>query len=118
MAPTPVFSPRKFHGRRSLADYSSWGREESDTTDQLSAHTHKATNIPKNFKYSHKDSVTSFNNKSFQSLIKLFWTIRKKKIPTSQNTLYDVSIALIRVPPQKIIYESIYKYFKMLNNSK
>ena len=31
--PTPVFSPRKFHGHRSLAGYSPWGLRESDTTE-------------------------------------------------------------------------------------
>ena len=29
--PTPVFLPGKFHGQRSLACYSPWGRKESDT---------------------------------------------------------------------------------------
>ena len=31
--PTPVFLPRKFHGQRSLIGYSSWGSQESDTTE-------------------------------------------------------------------------------------
>ena len=31
--PTPVFLPGKCHGERSLADYSPWGRRESDTTE-------------------------------------------------------------------------------------
>ena len=31
--PTPVFLPGKSHGQRSLADYSPWGCEESDTID-------------------------------------------------------------------------------------
>ena len=31
--PTPVFLPGKFHGQRSLAGYSAWGRKESDTTE-------------------------------------------------------------------------------------
>ena len=31
--PTPVFLPRKFHGQRSLADYSPWGRKKSDMTE-------------------------------------------------------------------------------------
>ena len=31
--PTPVFSPGKFHGRKSLAGYSLWGHKESDMTD-------------------------------------------------------------------------------------
>ena len=38
MAPTPVFLPGKFHGQRSLAEYSSWGRKKLDTTE----HTHIA----------------------------------------------------------------------------
>ena len=31
--PTPVFLPGESHGRRSLADYSPWGRKESDMTE-------------------------------------------------------------------------------------
>ena len=33
--PTPIFWPGKCHGRRSLAGYSPWGRQESDPTEQL-----------------------------------------------------------------------------------
>ena len=33
--PTPVLLPGKSHGRRSLVGCSPWGREESDTTQQL-----------------------------------------------------------------------------------
>ena len=33
--PTPVFLPGKFHGQRSLVDYSPWGHKESDTTESL-----------------------------------------------------------------------------------
>ena len=33
--PTPVFSPGKSHGQRSLAGYSALGHKESDTTKQL-----------------------------------------------------------------------------------
>ena len=33
--PTPVFLPEEFHGHRSLAGYSPWGRKESDTTEWL-----------------------------------------------------------------------------------
>ena len=33
--PTPVFLPKESHGPRSLAGYSPWGREQSDTTEQL-----------------------------------------------------------------------------------
>ena len=35
--PTPVFLPGKFHGQRSLVDYSPWGHEESNMTEH--AHT-------------------------------------------------------------------------------
>ena len=30
----PVVFPGEFHGQRSLASYSPWGRKESDTTDR------------------------------------------------------------------------------------
>ena len=30
-----MFLPGEFHGQRSLVDYSSWGRKDSDTTEQL-----------------------------------------------------------------------------------
>ena len=36
VAPTPVLSPGKSHGRRSLVGCSPWGREEWDTTERLS----------------------------------------------------------------------------------
>ena len=35
--PTPVFLPGKFHEQRSLAGYSPWGCEESDTTEKLNS---------------------------------------------------------------------------------
>ena len=38
--PTPVFWPGESHGERSLVGYSPQGCKESDTTDQLGAHTH------------------------------------------------------------------------------
>ena len=34
---TPIFLPGKFHGQRSLAGYSPWGRRQRDTTEQLRA---------------------------------------------------------------------------------
>ena len=37
---TPVFLPGEFHGQRSLAGCSSWGRKESDTTEQFHSHLH------------------------------------------------------------------------------
>ena len=36
--PTPVFSPGKSHGWRSLVGCSPWGRYESDTTERLHLH--------------------------------------------------------------------------------
>ena len=36
--PVPVFLPGESHGQRNLVGYSSWGRKESDMTDQLSTH--------------------------------------------------------------------------------
>ena len=36
--PTPVLSPGKSHGRRSLVGCSPWGRWESDTTERLHFH--------------------------------------------------------------------------------
>ena len=41
--PTPVFLPGEFHGQRSLAVYSPWGRKESDTTEQLTYFTLSVT---------------------------------------------------------------------------
>ena len=38
--PTPVLLPGKSHGQRSLVGYSPWGRQESDTTEQLHFHFH------------------------------------------------------------------------------
>ena len=37
--PTPAFLPETFHGQRSLAGCSPWGRKESDMTEQLSRRT-------------------------------------------------------------------------------
>ena len=38
--PNPVFLPGKFHGQRSMADYSPWGCKESDTTKHATHATH------------------------------------------------------------------------------
>lgn len=37
--PTPIFLAEKFHGKRSLVGYSTWGYKESDMTSDW-AHTH------------------------------------------------------------------------------
>ena len=36
MLPASVFWPREFHGQRSLAGYSPWGRKELDMSERLS----------------------------------------------------------------------------------
>ena len=43
--PIPVFLPGKFHGQRTLAVHSSWGREESSMTEHRHTHTHKMVDI-------------------------------------------------------------------------
>ena len=40
---TLVFLSGESHGQRSPADYSSWGRKESDTTERLSMHSPQST---------------------------------------------------------------------------
>ena len=40
IARTQAFLPGEPHGQRSLADYSPWGRKESDTTERLSLSLH------------------------------------------------------------------------------
>ena len=39
--PAPVFLPGEFHGQKSLAGYSPWGRKESHKTKQLNHHHFK-----------------------------------------------------------------------------
>ena len=36
--PATVFLPEKFHGQRSLVDYSPWGLKEPDTTEHTTSH--------------------------------------------------------------------------------
>ena len=35
MQSSPVFLPEESHGQRSLVGYSSWGRKELDTTEEI-----------------------------------------------------------------------------------
>ena len=42
-SPSPVFLPGESHRQWSLAGYSAWVCEESDTTDQLSVHAQHLT---------------------------------------------------------------------------
>ena len=39
MAAHSSIQPGKIHGQRSLVSYRTWGRKESDMTEQLSTHT-------------------------------------------------------------------------------
>jgi len=41
---TPVFLPKESHGQRSLAGYSPWGREQLDTTEQLTLSVRSTSN--------------------------------------------------------------------------
>ena len=45
---TPVFLPGKFHGHRSLVDFSPWGHKESDKTEHTCGHAcvHTHTHTP------------------------------------------------------------------------
>ena len=44
--PSPVFLPGKFHGQRSLVDYSPWGCKESDMSECTHTHTHTHIALP------------------------------------------------------------------------
>ena len=44
--PTPGSLPGESHGWRSLASYSPWGREGSETTERLSTHTYFCHEVP------------------------------------------------------------------------
>ena len=55
--PTPVFLPGKFHGQRSLAGYSPWGRRQSDTTE----HTHNCRfSLPQKTKSTQDSAMGQF----------------------------------------------------------
>jgi len=43
--PTPVFSPVKSHGQRSLVGYIPWGHKELDMTERAHGHTHTTESI-------------------------------------------------------------------------
>ena len=45
--PTPVFFPGRSHEQRSLADYSPWGRKESDPTENLLKTWHSLVSVSK-----------------------------------------------------------------------
>ena len=49
--PTPVLLPGKSHGRKSLVGCSSWGRQESDTTERLHFHFLLASLVAQRLKH-------------------------------------------------------------------
>ena len=53
--PDLVFLPGKFHGHRSLASCSPWGRKELDMTEQLIVLTHTHIHIVKVYGIQHDD---------------------------------------------------------------
>ena len=57
--PTPVLLPGKFHGHRSLAGYSPWGRKESDMTKRLTRYKYSVYfryKEAKHLDYGHPDN--------------------------------------------------------------
>ena len=48
--PTPVLLPGKSHGRRSLVGYSSWGCNESDTTERLHYQRQNSLKLTEHFR--------------------------------------------------------------------
>ena len=69
--PTPIFLPGESHGRRSLVDYSPWGRKESDTTDQATSYAI----IGNTFLRKSKITKWTINNPLYNSLCLMdcFW---------------------------------------------
>ena len=65
--PTPVFLPRKSHGRRNPIGYSPWGRKELDTTEWLFTSLH-FTSLPGWL--SGKESACQFRRHEFDPWIK------------------------------------------------
>ena len=57
MATTPVFLPREFHGQRSPAGYSPWGRKELDMTE-TNTHTHIEMKSSLKFRFNGKNEGT------------------------------------------------------------
>ena len=70
--PTPVFLPGEFHRQRSLAGYSSWGRKELDTTEQLPftfPQPYESMVLPSPFYRQGNKSIERLNNLSRVTLL-------------------------------------------------
>ena len=72
--PTPVLTPGKFHGWRSLVGYGPWGHKESDMTEQLK-HTHKELLLIYNIIKIKAEETTKFITKIKTSTDKLVATL-------------------------------------------
>ena len=57
--PTPVLLPGKFHGKRSLVGYSSWGRKELETTKHIIILNFPDVSDSKASAYNAKDLVST-----------------------------------------------------------
>ena len=75
--PTPVFLPGKFHGQRSLADYSPWGRKKSDMTE----HTYHTTQYHHLLKAIGKSVCTHYKRCPY-------YTAECKKVVSGQNIFF------------------------------
>ena len=68
---TPVFSPGKSHGPRSLVGYYPWGRKELDTAEQLHFHFHRTD-----------ETVGSFNMGETLTVLREIYHSQKDKYCT------------------------------------
>ena len=66
----PVSLPRKFHGQKSLAGFSPWGRKESDITEY------------------HVISSLWYRNKDASGLVKHISQFQQSKLRNSNNVTY------------------------------
>ena len=86
--PTPVLLPGKSHGQRGLVGCSSWGREESDTTEQLHVHFHALE----------KEMATHSNV--------LAWRIPGMGSHRVGHDWSDLAVAVVLVTAHEIVYLS------------
>ena len=72
--PTAVFLLEKFHGQRSLAGYSPWGRKESDMTETLSTDIYIYISV-----YTHTHNLGDFESTYFSLFPVLVSTLFQNK---------------------------------------
>ena len=78
--PILVFLPEKFHGQRSLADYSSWVELQSQTRLSNWAHSGLLRELKELLKLSHKKP---FFGRSFLDIITRWMTLNNRKLTSS-----------------------------------